>query len=331
MVSNINHFKKYMTNILYPSNEIGRLQALNELLILNTPAEERFDRIVEYAADHFEMPIVAIHLIGEESTWFKSIIGLPQNTQYPREVALCSHAILNDDIMVVEDTSVDERFHENSIVKNHPNITFYAGAPLKLPSGHTIGAFCLIDTKPRKLGETDLSMLACLRNVVVNELLQTNSIIDNKSYFNQPTNELFNFVELLGRQNLHAAINYLNSRTPHRFTAVYKFEGEVLKNICLVDKFDSKVNKSADALICDSYCSLLTKALSIDMLSHIPADYPKLSSMVEAYGGVLIMDEFGNPFGSLCHYDLKRCEVNINDIPLLKKTAPLIYKYLKEN
>lgn len=319
-----------MTNPLDTSNEIERLKALNELLGVNTPSEERFDLIIKYAANHFNMPIVAIHLIGEESTWFKSVVGLPQDTKYSREVALCSHAILSDDLMVVEDTTLDARFQESSIVKNYPNIQFYAGAPLKLPSGHNVGAFCLIDTKPRKLNENDLSMLAGLRDLVVAEMLQDESISGEKSNYKKTLSELFKFVELMERKNLHAAVTYLNSRTPHRFSAVYKFEGEVLKNICLVDKFDPSIKESENRLISNSYCSLLTSLMSIDMISNIPEENRKLASQVEAYGGVLIMDEFGNPYGSLCHYDLKRCEVNTNDIPLLKKVAPLVYKYLKE-
>lgn len=320
-----------MTNPLHPYNEVGRLQALNELLILNTPAEDRFDRIVEYAARHFEMPIVAINLVGEESTWCKAIVGLPHGTQAPRDAALCSHAILYDEIMVVENISKDERFDNYPFVTGPPYVNFYAGAPLKLPSGFVIGTLCLADTKPRHLNDKDLSLLACLRHIVVTELLHLDNPNKDKNNNTGPTNELLNFAELLSQYNLHAALTYLNSRTPHRFTAIYKYDGEVLRNLCLVDKYDPEVKLGVNALLVNTYCSRLSTQLSLNMLAHIPNDYPKVAGFVEAYGGVLISDENGNPFGSLCHFDSKRCEVNRNDMPLLKQAAPLIYKYLQDH
>lgn len=320
-----------MTNLLHTSNEVGRLIALNELLILNTPTEDRFDRIVEYAASHFDMPIVAIHLIGKESTWCKSVKGLPHGTVFPGEVAFCSHAILQSEILVVENALLDMRFQNNPIVTGFPNIVFYAGAPIKLPSGLAVGALCLIDSKPRQLNKNDLNLLGCLRNMVETELSHLDEIHSESKYQTSPTTELFKFVELLSRQDLHGALTYLNSRTPHRYTAIYEFNGKVLKNVCLVDKYDSKVTKGEDPLFTNTYCSRLPTSNTLNMLSHIPEDYPRVASTVEAYGGVLICDPRGVPFGSLCHFDFKRCEVNINDIPLLKKVAPLIYKYLQSS
>lgn len=312
-------------------NEIGRLQALNELLIANSSPDVRFDRIVEYAANYFEMPIAAIHMIGEESTWFKAVKGLPSNTEFPREITFCSHAIVNDEIMVVSDANIDIRFHDNPIVQDFPNIAFYAGAPLKLPSGFIIGALCIIDNKPRQLNESDLNLLACLRNLVVHELLQLDTSAEEINANKPLTSEVFNFIELLGRHNLHTALTYLNSRTPHRYTAIYQFKEQLLKNVCLVDKYNPSVKQGQDAHIENSYCAALPSALSLDMLSHIPESYLRVPSPVEAYGGVLITDDDGNPFGSLCHFDYRRCEVNRNDIPLLRKAAPLIYSYLSSN
>ena len=320
-----------MSNSLHPYNEIGRLLALKELLIDNSLPEDRFDRIVRYAANYFEVPIAAIHMIGEKRAWFKAVEGLPQDTKFPREITFCSHAIINEEIMVVEDATTDQRFHDNPIVTGFPNVVFYAGAPLKLPSGFVIGALCLIDNKPRNLNEKELSLLACLRNVVVNELTYLDILVDGAIDDSGPTNELFNFIELMGRHNLHAALTYLNSRTPHRYTSVYKFNDEQLQSVCLVDKYDPEVKEGESVLIRDSYCSTLPSVKSLDLLPHIPDDYPRVAaSSVEAYGGVLITDELGNPFGSLCHFDYKRCETNRNDIPLLKKVAPLIFKYLQD-
>ncbi len=153
-----------------PDNEDKRLQALRELLILDTTSEERFDRITQFAKFEFDMPIVVISLVDDDRQWFKSVIGLDVCST-SRDVAFCSHAILQDNIMIVEDATKDERFFDNPLVTGEPYIRFYAGAPLAMPSGERVGTLCLIDQKPNTLDEVDLSILSSLRRMVVEELL----------------------------------------------------------------------------------------------------------------------------------------------------------------
>lgn len=153
-----------------PKDEEKRLQALRDLLILDTPPEERFDRIAEFARFEFEVPIVIISLVDEERQWFKSVVGLDACST-SRDIAFCAHAILQDNIMVVEDATNDERFFDNPLVIGEPYIRFYAGAPLTLPSGEKMGTFCLIDQKPNSLDKVELSILSALRHMVISELL----------------------------------------------------------------------------------------------------------------------------------------------------------------
>lgn len=153
-----------------PENEEKRLQALRDLLILDTSTEERFDRITRFAKFEFDVPIVVISLIDEDRQWFKSIVGLDVCST-SRDIAFCSHAILQENIMVVEDATQDERFFDNPLVLSEPHIRFYAGAPLTLPTGEQLGTLCLIDQKPNTLDEVDLSILSTLRKMVVAELL----------------------------------------------------------------------------------------------------------------------------------------------------------------
>lgn len=166
-----------MMNAPIPVNEDDRLQALRQLLILDTPPEERFDRIVSFAAQEFEVPIALITMVDAERQWFKASIGLDV-CETSRDISFCGHAILADDTMVVADARQDPRFSDNPLVTGQPLIRFYAGAPLQLPSGENIGTICLIDHTPRTLDKVDLAILASLRDLVVEELVQQNAIAD---------------------------------------------------------------------------------------------------------------------------------------------------------
>lgn len=152
-----------------PSYDKERLAALRELLILDTPPEERFDRIVKFASQEFNVPIALISLIDENRQWFKARVGLDA-CETGRDVSFCGHAILQPDIFVVADARADPRFADNPLVANPPHVIFYAGAPLALASGFVIGTLCLIDHKPRDLDATELAILASLRDLLVEEM-----------------------------------------------------------------------------------------------------------------------------------------------------------------
>jgi GAF domain-containing protein len=152
-----------------PDNETERLAALYALLILDTPPEQRFDKIVEFAASEFEVPIALLTLVDRERQWFKASLGL-NVCETGRDISFCGHAILAPGIMVVPDAREDARFADNPLVTGEPGIRFYAGAPLVLPSGAALGTLCLIDRRPRTLDAMELGILATLRDLAVLEL-----------------------------------------------------------------------------------------------------------------------------------------------------------------
>lgn len=154
-----------------PPDEKDRLRALRELLLLDTEPEERFDRITRFAKDEFGVPIALVSLVDEERQWFKSNFGL-SDPETHRDVAFCSHTILEPDHLVVDDTLLDKRFADNPHVTGKTGLRFYAGAPLRLPSGHSVGSLCILDTRPRMMDEIDLSILKSLRDLVVEELVR---------------------------------------------------------------------------------------------------------------------------------------------------------------
>lgn len=137
--------------------ELARLFDLSNLDILDTPQEERFDRITNLAARFFETPTALVSLVDQNRQWFKSKIGL-EEPETPRSIAICHHAIREEAHLVVNDLSVDPRFKDNPLVKDK-GMRFYAGAVLKSVNGNAVGTLCIIDNKPREFSDFDLDSL----------------------------------------------------------------------------------------------------------------------------------------------------------------------------
>ncbi len=106
-----------------PPNEDERLTALRQLLILDTPEEERFDRIVAFAAEEFDVPIAVVSIVDSNRTWFKARVGVDL-TEAPRDISFCGHAIWHDEPFVVPDASLDPRFADKPNVKGTPFVPF---------------------------------------------------------------------------------------------------------------------------------------------------------------------------------------------------------------
>lgn len=158
-----------MLNPILPENEEDRLKALHELLILDTEPEQRFDRVTHYAAMLFKVPIVLVSLVDANRQWFKSKQGLAAS-ETPRNLSFCAHAILEDDILVINDTLTDPRFCDNPLVSSDPKIRFYAGAQLHMKNGMSVGTLCIIDRVPRQIDAEELTQLKELATVVAREL-----------------------------------------------------------------------------------------------------------------------------------------------------------------
>ncbi|MCU6432945.1 PAS domain-containing protein [Undibacterium sp. Jales W-56] len=152
-----------------PWNEKVRLADLRMLGVLDTPAEERFDRLTRITQRYFSAPIVLISLIDTYRQWFKSRQGLDA-TETGRDISFCGHAILQDRIFIVENALHDIRFSDNPLVTGSPGIRFYAGMPLKGPSGYNIGTLCVIDRQPRQFSLLDQAMLQDMAALVETEL-----------------------------------------------------------------------------------------------------------------------------------------------------------------
>ena len=152
-----------------PGDEAERLRALQDLGVLDTQPEERFDRYTRIAAALFDVPIALVSLIDANRQWFKSHHGLDAE-ETPREMAFCAHTILGKDVLQVPDALQDPRFADNPLVTGPPRLRFYAGFPLVVGDGRCVGTLCLIDQRPRALDEVQLELLADLAHLVEAEL-----------------------------------------------------------------------------------------------------------------------------------------------------------------
>ncbi|RNL66343.1 GAF domain-containing protein [Zhongshania marina] len=195
-----------------PDNESKRLASLQSLNILDTPFEERFDRITRFASELFDVPIALVSLIDQDRQWFKSAQGLDVR-ETSRAISFCGHTILSRNIMSTADASVDERFFDNPLVLGEPYIRFYAGCPLLAEDGNALGTLCLIDRRPRILSQDDLDVFRDLALIIEREIIRPElDILDEVTSIS--TRNSFSVLaekglDLCARRNISASLVFI--------------------------------------------------------------------------------------------------------------------------
>ncbi len=179
-------------------SEINRLNALENTRLLDSNEEERFDRIVRLASGAMKSEVALISLIDKDRQWFKARQGLDVK-ETPRNQAFCHHAIQTpDEVTVVLNANIDDRFAANPLVTGDPNIAFYAGAPLVTKDGYALGTLCIIDSTPREeFSESDQQMLKDLASTVMTE------------------------VELVSQNQINSDLTLINEELQHRMGNMY--------------------------------------------------------------------------------------------------------------
>ncbi|MGI4738016.1 MAG: hypothetical protein ACRYG7_22840 [Janthinobacterium lividum] len=141
--------------------------------------------------------------------------------------------------------------------------------------------------------------------------------------------EITEFAALVRQHGVHAALVYLNRRTPHRYTGLFRFEGNVLRNEALVDGNQPLVQQGDDVPLAATFCALVGRQQAPLEILDATTD-PEFRGLVDtpviSYCGVLIRDAQGQPYGTLCHYDMQRCQERTTDQPLLAAAGALLYQ-----
>ena len=149
--------------------EVERLKALQNLALLDSGKEERFDRLTRICARMFNVPIAYVSLVDQDRQWIKSCVGI-NFQQTPRSESFCGHTILETKPLVVPDTLSDPRFHDNPLVAGPPHIRFYAGVALLSEDNLPVGTLCLADTHPRVFSPADGELLQQLATLAREEM-----------------------------------------------------------------------------------------------------------------------------------------------------------------
>jgi signal transduction histidine kinase/CheY-like chemotaxis protein len=124
----------------------------------------------------------------------------------PRDVACCevtvnlpafdasTHGNYRDSVFVVDDLTLHPDLKNRPYVTGFPNGRYYAGVPITSSSGVNIGAYCILDDKPRSgISDQDLTFLKDISSTVMTHL-ETIRALSEREQNNQMVAGLGDFV-----------------------------------------------------------------------------------------------------------------------------------------
>jgi len=155
-----------------PLDEMRRLAALRALAMIDTPAEERFDRLTRLAARLFDATAATISLVDESREWVKSNINF-NHEQLARSASVAAHAVGIGELLVVEDLTTDPRFLDHPLVLDGPRYHFYLGQPLHSVDGSQPAVLSVYGQNPRRFTLSDRQALSDLAAIIERELRDT--------------------------------------------------------------------------------------------------------------------------------------------------------------
>ncbi|HEX8807010.1 MAG TPA: PAS domain-containing protein, partial [Candidatus Aquilonibacter sp.] len=147
--------------------EAVRLRALRAYQLLDSSEDSAYEAFTMLARQIADCSMATISLVDEDRVWFKSRTGIDVH-EVPREESFSTYIVASGKPLVVQDAASDKRFRDNTLVIGEPHLRFYAGVPLVAPGGLVIGALCVLDERPRTLGESQARELAMLANALMN-------------------------------------------------------------------------------------------------------------------------------------------------------------------
>lgn len=156
----------------YMADEAERLLSLLRTELLESPPEQRFDRITRLAAAFFGVQTCVLSLVDKKRFWTTSRIG-QERMELARGISSCGRAILNRATLTIPDARVDARFSSSPLVTGAPHIRFYVGAPLHASGGRPIGTLCLIDSHAQAFSVEQEHVLRDFADMIEREVTST--------------------------------------------------------------------------------------------------------------------------------------------------------------
>lgn len=228
-----------------PHNEAARLRNLAEYSIWDSLPEAEYTEITKLASYICGTPISQLSIIGQDKQWIKAEYGSKSEGYIDRSLTVCGHAVARpDEILIVPDLRVDERFHDNPVLLN-AQLAFYAGVPLVTPEGHALGTLCVLDTEPKTLNQLQIDTLKALANQVISLL----ELRRNKKLLEVKNQELERFAYVVAH-DIKSPLNNISGLT-HHFIKRYgaSFTPEAMQLLKMLDNSSTQVKTLVDGIL----------------------------------------------------------------------------------
>ncbi len=182
-----------------PANEAERLVSVRSLLPSQFTITDELNILTTLVKNIFHAASCAVTIIDEDWQRIASTAGIKAE-DCPREQSACTYVVKSGRQFIVQDMTRDPAFNSKNYVTGDPSFRFYAGFPLEIDAGLTLGALCIIDTKPRTLSDDDCEEMrrfallasALLRLQRKNVVLQNDKTNLWKNSLTDPLTQLYN-------------------------------------------------------------------------------------------------------------------------------------------
>jgi len=155
---------------LHTLNEKNRLKALQRYKLVNGLPKGYFSNLAQSIADTFHTPIALVSIVDKEHVAFPGNAGIPNIEEIPRNISLCSLALLKSHPTVYPDTLKEPALSNNPLIAGDFGLRFYAGAPITTDDGHALGVVCIVDKQPRTLSEDEIEKLKAYADLAMQQI-----------------------------------------------------------------------------------------------------------------------------------------------------------------
>ncbi|TVP44415.1 MAG: GAF domain-containing protein [Halomonas sp.] len=297
------------------------MRALHGLAILDTPPEERFDRITRLAKHLFRVEMALVSLVDKDRQWFKSRQGL-SITQTCRTQSFCAYAIQGAGMLEVEDASQDARFKDNVSVTAPGGVRFYAGVPLSTSDGYYVGTLCIVDSQPRQLSDHErrslLDLAACAeeeikRAALEREIVSASKVRQRLTHQESQQRELVAALASLNEisassqlalsQQLTAALELGCRYLDASIGIVSRIDNDIYEVVAAVSPDDKPIEKGNCLPLANTYCEMTLKSKGLLAIHHAGKGRARyhpcyVTFEIESYIGSVIQVS-GEPFGTI--------------------------------